>query len=121
MTKCVGEAWEILNREKGNVVIRSFRCLGIALPIDGSCDNEISIKGLDTSLLAERLEKWEHTPTVDSTSEGTSDNPETDTSDEVELLLADLPLSTHTITASGSGLLESPSDNRDDDAPLKQL
>ena len=119
MTMCVGEAWEIFNREKRDVVIRSFRCLGIALPIDGSCDNEISIKELDTSVLAERLKKWERTPTVDSSSEGTSNNLETDTSNEDELLLADLPLSTHMITASGSGLLKSPSDNSDDDTPLK--
>ena len=54
MTKCVGEAWEI-NREKRDVVIRRFRCLGIALPTDGSCDNEISIQGLDTTMLAEGL------------------------------------------------------------------
>jgi len=82
MTKCVGEAWEIFNREKRDVVIRSFRCLGIALPIDGSCDNEISIKGLDTTVLAEELKNWERTPTIDSSSEGTSDNPETDASDD---------------------------------------
>ena len=55
MTQCVGEAWEQFNREKREVVVRSFRCLGISLPIDGSCDDEISIKGLDTTVLAQGL------------------------------------------------------------------
>jgi len=82
MTKCVGDAWEIFNRKIRDIVIRSFRCLGIALPIDGSCDNEISIKGLETTMLMEGLKNWERTPTIDSSSEGTSDNPETDASDE---------------------------------------
>jgi len=82
MTKWVGDAWKIFNWKNRDVVIRSFRCLGIALPIDGSCDNEISIKGLETTMLMEGLKNWEHTPTIDSSSEGTSDNPETDASDE---------------------------------------
>ena len=55
MTLCVGEAWEQFNREKREVVVRSFRCLGISHPIGGSCDDEISIKGLDTTVLAEGL------------------------------------------------------------------
>jgi hypothetical protein len=87
MTQGVGEAWEQFNREKREVVVRSFRCLGISLPIDGSCDNEISIKGLDTTVLAEGLKNWELTPnSVDSSAESTSDNPETDSSDEDEPL-----------------------------------
>jgi len=59
MTQCMGEAWEQFNREKREVVVRGFRCLGISLPIDGSCDDEISIKGLDTTVLAEGLKHWE--------------------------------------------------------------
>jgi len=55
MTKCVGDAREIFNRKNRDVVIRSFRCLGIALPIEGSCDNEISIKGLETTMLVVTL------------------------------------------------------------------
>ena len=59
MTQCVGEAWEQFNRlgEKREVVVRSFRCqlVGISLPIDGSCDVEISTKGLDTTALVEGL------------------------------------------------------------------
>jgi hypothetical protein len=38
MTRCVGEAWERFCREKREVIIRSFRCIGDSLPIDGSSD-----------------------------------------------------------------------------------
>jgi len=55
--------------------------------MDRSCDDEISIKGLDITVLAEGLKNWELTPNaVDSSVEGTSDNPETDSSDEDVLL-----------------------------------
>ena len=33
-------------------------------------------------MLMEGLKNWERTPTIDSSSGGTSDNPETDASDE---------------------------------------
>ena len=58
MTRCVAEAWEIFCRQKRHVVIRSFRCLRIPLSIDGSCDEEISIKGLETLSLITALKKW---------------------------------------------------------------
>jgi len=47
-TKCIADSWVEFNREKKDVVIRSFRQLetGISLPIDGSCDSELNIKGL---------------------------------------------------------------------------
>ena len=74
-----------------------FSMSGFALPIDGSCGNEISIKGLDTTMLAVELKNWKRTPTVsaDSLSEGTSDNSETNDedsdSDESLSLLSPLP------------------------------
>ena len=50
MTKCVGETWEISNRDRQEVVIKSFRCLGISLPIDGSCDSD-NDSGSDDEIL----------------------------------------------------------------------
>lgn len=41
----VGEAWERFSTTRQAVVQKSFRILGLALPIDGSCDMEISVKG----------------------------------------------------------------------------
>ena len=64
---------------------RVFDVWAFALLIGGSC-NDISIKGLDTTVLVEELKNLESTPTVDSSSEGTSDNLETDASDEDEPL-----------------------------------
>ena len=46
-TKWVGEAWEHVSQQK-DAVIRSFRKCGISLPIDGSEDSEINIRGLDS-------------------------------------------------------------------------
>jgi len=58
-TWAVGEAWEVFSRERVEVVKKSFRILGLALPIDGSCDSEISVKGVENAYLAEGLAKWE--------------------------------------------------------------
>ena len=44
--KCVAQAWEIFSTEKRDVVVNSFRKVGLSLPIDGSCDNELSVKGI---------------------------------------------------------------------------
>lgn len=57
-TWAVGDAWERFCREKQQVVIRSFRAVRLALPIDGSCDSEISIKGLDSAGLTEKRRDW---------------------------------------------------------------
>ena len=58
MTRCVGQAWERFCREKREVIIRRFSCIGASLPIDGSSDSEISIKGLPTSSLMTALKDW---------------------------------------------------------------
>ncbi|RPA99742.1 hypothetical protein L873DRAFT_879987 [Choiromyces venosus 120613-1] len=46
----VGEAWERFSAEKAEVVKKAFHVVGLALPIDGLADHEISIKGIDTEL-----------------------------------------------------------------------
>ena len=94
----MGEAREQFNREKREVVVRGFRSLGISLPIDGPCDDETSIKGLNAKALAEGLRNWELTPSaqaVDSSAGGTSNDPETDSSDEDEILSFNRPKPTH--------------------------
>jgi len=57
-TLAVGEAWEIFSQQRAEVVKKSFRILGLALPIDGSCDGEISIKGIENAYLQEGLKDW---------------------------------------------------------------
>lgn len=59
LTWAVGEAWERFSTERAEVVHRSFRTVGLSLPIDGSEDHEISIKGLANHVLVEGLRDWE--------------------------------------------------------------
>jgi len=105
---------------KRNVFIRRVGCLGIAIPIDDSCDKKIQLKD-SIPVYSRRDPRGGKVciSTVNSSSEGTNDNPEKDTSDEDEPLSEDLPPSTHTATASGSVLLESPTDGSDGGAPPK--
>jgi hypothetical protein len=58
MTRCVGKAWEQFYITRQEVVVQSFRKLGLSLPIDGSCDAELSIKGLDPEVLRSGLKEW---------------------------------------------------------------
>ena len=46
-THCVGEAYAQFHAEKANVIVSSFRKLGLSLPIDGSLDHELDIKGFE--------------------------------------------------------------------------
>lgn len=44
-TCCVGDAWYQFCIEKVDLIRRVFRKVGLSLPIDGSADHEIDIKG----------------------------------------------------------------------------
>jgi len=55
----VGQAWEVFSREQAEVVIKSFRILGLVLAINGTCDDEISVKGIESAYLVEVLKEWE--------------------------------------------------------------
>ena len=63
------------------MAIKSFRCLGISLPIDGSCGCELSIKGLETSVLSEKIKHWAQLVPADDD----SDSPGSDSDDEMVL------------------------------------
>jgi len=82
MTRCVGVAWERFCWEKREVIIRSFRCIGASLPIDGSSGGEISIKVLPTPHLMTALKDWktQEAPTVDDGTASCSDDTAEDSS-----------------------------------------
>jgi len=82
MTRCVGAAWERFCREKREIIIRSFRCIGASLPINGSSDGEISIKGLPTPHLMTALQDWKTrgAPTADEGTASSSDDTAEDSS-----------------------------------------
>ena len=54
----VGEAWERFSRDRKEVVVKAFRILGISLPISSVCDEEISVKGIDSTFLIDSLQNW---------------------------------------------------------------
>lgn len=58
VTWAVGEAWERFSVERIAVVQRAFRVVGLSLPIDGSEDHELSIRGLANEYLVEGLRDW---------------------------------------------------------------
>jgi len=47
----VGEAWETFNSRYQQLVITTFQKLGLTLPIDGSSDQELMVKGIKPSTL----------------------------------------------------------------------
>jgi hypothetical protein len=44
LTKWVGQAWEDMHTEDGDMIRQAFQQVGLGLPIDGSRDHEIKIK-----------------------------------------------------------------------------
>jgi len=60
VTHAVGQAWEIFCEKNQESVIQTFRSLGLTLPIDGSCDNELSVKGIPPDLLP--IGDWQRGP-----------------------------------------------------------
>ena len=44
-THCVGKAFYEFHAERREVIQRSFRKVGLTLPIDGSLDHELDVKG----------------------------------------------------------------------------
>ncbi|KAG0125893.1 hypothetical protein HOY82DRAFT_615839 [Tuber indicum] len=59
ITWAVGEVSEKFSSQQAEVVQRTFCIVGLSLPIDGSEDTEISIKGLLNEYLVEGLKEWE--------------------------------------------------------------
>ena len=81
MTHCVGKAWAQFSHERREVVIKSFRQLGLSLPINGTSDGEISIKGLATAPLMRSICAWK-TQGLPDTSLGESSSAASSESDE---------------------------------------
>ena len=65
ITWAVGEAWERFSAERKHVIQHAFRVVGLSLPIDGSCDHEISVKGIESPILIEGLKDWRRGGLVD--------------------------------------------------------
>ena len=59
VTRAIGDAWTQFSTNRAKVVRLAFRIVGLSLPLDGSADSELSIKGLANDLLVEGLKEWE--------------------------------------------------------------
>jgi hypothetical protein len=55
LTKWVAVAWKRLHEEKKDVIIKTFRQVGLSLNPDGSEDHELKIKGLDNLIIGDYL------------------------------------------------------------------
>jgi len=51
VTHAVGEAWEQFSTSHQDLIIKTLRKLGLTLSVDGSCDEELSVKGINSSFL----------------------------------------------------------------------
>ena len=51
VTQAVGLAWDQSTRKYQELFVKTFRKSGLTLPIDGSCDDELSVKGIEPALL----------------------------------------------------------------------
>lgn len=56
----MAEVWEQFCTTQCNVIVDSFRKVGLSLPIDGTCDDEISISDIDKHLL--NIGDWRRGP-----------------------------------------------------------
>jgi len=51
ITWCVGQAWETFCNTRSSVIVDIFRQLGLSLPVDASCDSELTVKGIPSEQL----------------------------------------------------------------------
>jgi len=57
-TECVGNAFSQFHNEKAEVIRRSFWKVGLSLPINGSRDYELDIKGFTSLAIGNWREDW---------------------------------------------------------------
>ncbi|RPB03805.1 hypothetical protein L873DRAFT_1856594 [Choiromyces venosus 120613-1] len=51
VTQVVGQVWDQFCLKHQELIVETFHKLGLTLTIDGSSDGELSVKGIDLSLL----------------------------------------------------------------------
>ena len=76
LTQAVREAWTRFSSKRAEVVLCSFCTLGLSLPINGSEDYKISIKGLATDILVEQLKEEKGIDSLEQNVDNSSDEKE---------------------------------------------
>ena len=86
LTKWVGQAWEDMHAEDSDMIRQAFVQVGLGLPIDGSRDSEIKIKGF----LGVQVGNWRDWQPREAREE--EDIQSNLTLEEVEILVSRLPV-----------------------------
>jgi len=84
-TWAVEEAWERFCLSRQEVIKHFFYAVGLSLPIDGSRDMEMSLKGVDMKKLVEDVLDWNigglEQPTLNVESDGKESLPSDEDND----------------------------------------
>lgn len=60
-TKCIGKAWKLFCTKHQELIVTTFRKLGLTLLIDGFCDHKLlSIKGMPNLKDLVEIGDWQH-------------------------------------------------------------
>jgi hypothetical protein len=86
LTKWVGQAWDDMHTEDGDMIRQAFRQVGLGLPIDGSQDHEIKIKDFP-EVQVRNWKDWQPIKGHDST-----ELQSNLTAEEVEKLASEIPI-----------------------------
>jgi hypothetical protein len=86
LTKWVGQAWDDMHTEDGDMIRQAFRQVGLGLPIDGSQDHEIKIKDFPEVQVG-NWKDWQPIKGHDST-----ELQSNLTAEEVEKLASEIPI-----------------------------
>jgi hypothetical protein len=84
LTKWVGQAWDDIHAEDGDMIRRAFKQVGLGLPIDGSQDHEIKIKDFSEG----QVGNWKDWQPIKGNEELQSNL----TPEEVEKLASEIPV-----------------------------
>ena len=102
MARCMAEAWERFCHERRGVIIRSFQCIGVSLPISGSFDGEILNKGLETPRLMTAPKDWKTRSAPATGIDSESDTATSNDDSDIEDLFDPGPLLNTSLTAGDS-------------------
>ncbi|KAA8894367.1 hypothetical protein FN846DRAFT_912975 [Sphaerosporella brunnea] len=88
LVKAVADVWnEFQSIQKRNMIARTFRKLGMTLPIDGSCNHELSVKDISKEHL--NIGDWQREAPEDNPNDEV--DPACDNHPAIEFVDADAP------------------------------
>ncbi|RPA89182.1 hypothetical protein L873DRAFT_1849434 [Choiromyces venosus 120613-1] len=83
-TFCVGDAFYKFHQEKAEIIWRVFRKVGLSLPIDGSADSELDIKGFTGLTIGNWRENFNSEHNMETIGEGEDNNEDIEYVNSIE-------------------------------------